>query len=89
MVANRGKRIECKTYYLHFNKYEKKLFNSKQFAQYKFWMAHYTDEYPSDSDYLIWQFTDKGAVYGIPEKHKLDINVFGGTYRDFISLCKK
>lgn len=67
----------------------KKFFSSKKFAQYKFWMAHYTDKYPSDSDYLIWQFTDKGAVYGIPEKHKLDINVFGGTYRDFVSLCKK
>lgn len=67
----------------------KKFFSSNQFREYKFWMANYTEKFPADSEYLIWQFTDKGTVYGIPEKHKLDINVFDGTYSDFLSLCKK
>ena len=65
---------------------KKDFFDARKFSKYKFWIAHYRNEPPSDFNYLIWQCTDKGNIYGLEHTHKIDINIFNGTYRDFITL---
>ncbi len=65
---------------------KKDFFDARKFSKYKFWIAHYRNEPPSDFNYLIWLCTDKGNIYGLEHTHKIDINIFNGTYRDFITL---
>lgn len=39
-------------------------FSSLEFGIYDFWVAHYKKTVPDFDDYEIWQFTDKGKLYG-------------------------
>lgn len=50
-----------------------------QFEDYPLWLANYNrvpQPSPSD-DWVIWQFTEKGIVYGI--NTKVDLNVYNGS----------
>lgn len=43
---------------------KKDYFSSDEFAEYDFWIAHYKDSEPDFKDYKMWQFTNKGKLYG-------------------------
>jgi lysozyme len=50
------------------------------FYDYDFWIANYSKiSSKLDSDWLFWQFTENGQVYGI--NHDVDINIFNGNRR--------
>ena len=53
-------------------------FLKSDFENYTFWVANY-NFFVNDfqSNWLFWQFTDKGFIDGIDEK--VDINIFNGT----------
>lgn len=53
-------------------------FLKEEFSAYTFWVANYNffaEE--MQSDWLFWQFSEKGLVNGIPEK--VDVNLYNGT----------
>lgn len=69
-----GKKPIIYSYY-HYHKD----FLKGEFEGYPLWLANYNDvPQPSpDSDWKIWQFTEKGIVNGI--NTKVDLNVFNGN----------
>lgn len=69
-------------------KFRKHYLNNPVFDRYMLWMAQYRSETPGDdSDWSIWQFTDRGCVEGIREY--VDLNVFRGTLESFRSFLIK
>jgi lysozyme len=63
------------------------LYNDPRFEKYPVWIALYnTDERPDliKKEWVFWQFTDKGAIYGI--NGDVDINVFNGRLKDMDGL---
>ncbi|WP_039965779.1 glycoside hydrolase family 25 protein [Bergeyella zoohelcum] len=68
-----GKKPIIYTYY-HYHKD----YLEGNFDEYPLWLANYNDvpEPSPNSDWKIWQFTEKGIVYGI--NTKVDLNVVNG-----------
>lgn len=73
--------------YTYADFYEKYL--SKDFANYKLWIAHYTNNNKPDiaNRWLFWQHSQEGRVNGITEK--VDFNVFNGNQQNFEDLLIK
>ena len=69
-----GKKPIIYTYYHYY-----KDFLKGEFDDYPLWLANYNDVLvPSpDDSWQIWQFTEKGIVYGI--NTKVDVNVYNGS----------
>ena len=66
-------------------KYKEKYLSDKFFDRFPTWIAHYyTEKLEVDSEWLIWQCTDKGEISGI--RHKVDLNVFNGELEQLHSL---
>ena len=47
-----------------FANFKKDYLNSQEFAAYDFWIAHHKNSEPDYKEYVFWQFTDKGILYG-------------------------
>ena len=63
-------------------KYKEKYLSDKFFDRFPTWIAHYyTEKLEVDSEWLIWQCTDKGEISG-----KVDLNVFNGELEQLHSL---
>ncbi len=61
---------------------------SGYFPGYPLWIASYSKKTPvlnDKSNWIIWQYTDKGIVSGID--HKVDLNYFNGTIKKMDALC--
>jgi len=69
-----------------YENYYKDYLKGHGFDDYDFWIARYGAE-PSARRWEIWQLTDKGVCTGI--KHKVDIDLFRGSYRDLKKYVKK
>ena len=56
------------------------------FDKYPLWIAHYFEPKSPriDKDWIFWQHSEQGHVYGI--KRKVDFNVFSGDSTDFKQL---
>lgn len=69
-----GEKPIIYTYYHYYRDHLK-----GEFDDYPLWLANYNDvAQPSpNDDWKIWQFTEKGIVYGI--NTKVDLNVFNGN----------
>ena len=69
-----GEKPIIYTYYHYYRDHLK-----GEFDDYPLWLANYNDvPQPSpNDDWKIWQFTEKGIVYGI--NTKVDLNVFNGN----------
>ncbi|WP_297517216.1 GH25 family lysozyme [Flavobacterium sp.] len=53
-------------------------FLKEEFSAYTFWVANYNFFAETlQSEWLFWQFSEKGRVEGIPEK--VDVNLYNGT----------
>ena len=48
-------------------------YDLKQIMNYDIWYAQYNDEPDFPYHYTIWQYTDKGAIYGI--EVETDVNM--------------
>ncbi|KQR92037.1 glycoside hydrolase [Chryseobacterium sp. Leaf180] len=70
-----GKKPIIYTYYHYY-----KDFLQGEFDDYPLWLANYNDvPAPSpDTDWDLWQFSEKGIVYGI--NTKVDLNVYNGSF---------
>ncbi|MCQ2209979.1 MAG: hypothetical protein MJZ34_06780 [Paludibacteraceae bacterium] len=62
------------------------IFDTKEFSDYYFWMAHYGVSQPRH-DCKFWQFTEEGVVYGITGY--VDIDIFLGNKKEFNNLKLK
>jgi len=62
------------------------IFDTKDFSEYFFWMAHYGVSQPRH-DCKFWQFTEDGVVYGITGY--VDVNVFFGSPKELNNLRLK
>lgn len=51
------------------------------FGAYDFWVARYGRE--PGTPHIIWQFTERGQLGGLPRFENVDIDVFRGDYRQF------
>lgn len=58
-----------------------KYLNDSRFKKYQFWIARYSDKGPDNSDWQIWQKTEKGQMGG--HKGNVDIDLFRGNYESF------
>ncbi len=69
-----GEKPVIYTYYHYYRDYLQ-----DEFDGYPLWLANYNDvpEPAPDTDWNMWQFTEKGIVYGI--NTKVDLNVFNGN----------
>lgn len=57
----------------------------EDFGDYPLWLANYNDvSEPSDDDWSMWQFSEKGIVKGI--KTKVDLNIYRGLMWRNITL---
>ena len=74
MEETYGEKPIIYTYYHFYKDYLK-----GEFDDYPLWLANYNDVLvPSpDDSWQIWQFTEKGIVYGI--NTKVDVNVYNGS----------
>lgn len=68
-----------------YENYYKDYLKGHGFDEYDFWIARYGAE-PSARRWEIWQLTDKGVCTGI--NHKVDIDLFRGSYRDLKKYVK-
>jgi lysozyme len=58
------------------------------FAHYPLWVANYRPlKRPISSEWIIWQFTEKGTMTGI--RGFVDMNVFNGSRKEFDALRLK
>ncbi|MDR2026016.1 MAG: glycoside hydrolase family 25 protein [Prevotellaceae bacterium] len=65
----------------------KKYLSGKEFKKYYFWIAHYTHTIPrANSDWIFWQYSDKGVIKSI--RSKVALNVHKGSREDLLSICK-
>lgn len=63
-------------------------FLQEDFPDYQFWIANYNPwKEKIESDYLMWQFTEKAQLHGINEL--VDVNVFNGNVDDLKKVCIK
>lgn len=69
-----------------YENYYKEYLRGNGFDGYDFWIARYGAE-PSARHWEIWQLTDKGVCAGI--KHKVDIDLFRGSYADLKKYVKE
>jgi lysozyme len=61
-------------------------FLKDDFPDYQFWIANYNPWKENlNSDYLMWQFSEKGKMIGID--YLVDINVFNGNVNDMKEIC--
>lgn len=71
VTAHYGRKPIIYTY----AKFHDEIFDTDEFADYNFWMAHYGVDKP-EHDCKFWQFTEEGVVVGI--KGYVDIDIFFG-----------
>lgn len=65
--------------------YKEKYLYDKFFDRFPTWIAHYyVEKLEIETEWLIWQCTDKGEIPGID--HRVDINVFNGELLQLESL---
>lgn len=65
--------------------YKEKYLYDKFFDRFPTWIAHYyVEKLEVETEWLIWQCTDKGEIPGIGRK--VDINVFNGELQQLESL---
>jgi lysozyme len=60
------------------------------FDDYPLWIAQYNSKKPNlplQTDWLFWQYSDKGTIEGINEK--VDLNVFKGNKSALLAMCLK
>lgn len=76
-----GRKPIIYTYYHYYKDYLR-----GEFDDYPLWLANYNDVLePSVQDlWKMWQFTEKGIVYGI--NTKVDLNVYNGSFSSFKKL---
>jgi lysozyme len=68
--------------------YKNHFADQPDFANYRFWIAHYhvADlKLPGENDWHFWQHSDRGNVNGINER--VDFNVFNGDSAALRKLC--
>jgi lysozyme len=63
-------------------------FLKKEFSKYTFWVANYNEWVGTiKEDWAFWQFTEKAAIAGIPER--VDLNIYNGTPKMLRYLTKR
>lgn len=79
-----GKKPIIYTYYYYY-----KDFLRGEFEGYPLWLANYNNVLqPSPTDHWdLWQFSEKGIVYGI--NTKVDLNVFNGSLQELKKFSNK
>lgn len=66
---------------------KERFLTDSRFSQYDFWMARYNKVGPDYKQWRFWQQTESGWIKGC--NRTVDINVFNGSYNEFLQYLKK
>ena len=76
-------KYNCKPIIYTYVNFQDNIFDTEEFKNYYFWLAHYGVNQPKN-ECKFWQFTEEGVVYGITGY--VDIDIFQGSRRELNKL---